>query len=134
MHHAKAHELRLLEPRDHAEHARLIAPLDLRLKSHQREVIAGKVVLTQLRGRIGESSGARIDETDRFHRTEAQRVAATMRHHLERQAAFEELRLVEVVHRRGFSGHKGVVERVVLGLVERTVQIVPLILEGWLVG
>ena len=42
VHHAEADELRLLEAGNQAEHARLLAPLDLRLEADQAEVIAGE--------------------------------------------------------------------------------------------
>ena len=48
VHHAEADELRLLEARNQPQHARLLAPLQLRLKADEAEVIAGEVVLPQL--------------------------------------------------------------------------------------
>ena len=104
MHHAEADELRVLEARNHRQHARLLAPLQLRLEADEAEVIAGEVVLPQLHDGVRRAAGARIDEADRLHRAEAQRVAPAMRHHLDRQAALEELLLVEVVDGRGFRG------------------------------
>ena len=41
MHHSEPHEFGLLESGNEAEHPRLFAPFDLRLKAHQAEVIAG---------------------------------------------------------------------------------------------
>ena len=124
MHHAEADELRLLEPGHQAQHAGLIGPLDLGLEADQAEVVAGQRVLPQLHGRIREAPGARVREADRLHRAEAQRVAPAMRHHLDRQAALEEVGLVEVVHRGRFGRDQRVVERVVFGLGERAVQVV----------
>ena len=49
-----------------------------------------------------------------------------MRHHLDRQTAFEELLLVEVVHRRRFRGDERLIERVVFVLGQRAIQIVAL--------
>ena len=100
MHHAEADDLRVLEPRHQLQHARLLAPLQLRLEADQAEVIAGQRVLPQLHGCVRHAPGPRIDEADRLHRAEPQRVAAAMRHHLERQTPFEELLLVEVMNRR----------------------------------
>ena len=99
--HAEAHELRLLEPGNHAQHSRLLAPFHLRLKPDEAVMIAGKVVLSQLNGRVRLPAGPRIGQADRLHRPEPQRVLAAMRHHLDRQAPFEELLLVEVVNGRG---------------------------------
>ena len=98
MHHPEADEFGLLETGNQAQHARLFAPFDLRLEADQAEVIAGQVVLPELDDGVRRLAGARIDEADRLHRSEAQRVAAAVRHHLDRQAAFEESLLVEVVH------------------------------------
>ena len=79
MDHAEAHELGLLEPGNQLQHARLLAPLHLRLESHQAEVIAGEVVLPELHDRVGLAAGARIGEADRLHRAEPQRVDAARR-------------------------------------------------------
>ena len=105
MHHAEADELGVLEAGNHRQHARLLAPLQLRLEADQAEVVAGEVVLPQLHDGVRRAAGARIDQADRLHRAEPQRVAAAMRHHLDRQAPLEELLLVEVVDRRRFGGH-----------------------------
>src|SRR4026208_1229877 len=40
VHHPVAHELRLLEARNQPQHARLVAPFDLRLEPDQAEMIA----------------------------------------------------------------------------------------------
>jgi hypothetical protein len=52
VHHPEADELGLLEPGNQPQHARLLAPFDLRLKADQAEVIAGEIVLPQLHGRV----------------------------------------------------------------------------------
>src|SRR4030095_7822852 len=97
VHDAEAHELRLLESRNQLQHSRLLAPLQLRLKANQAEVIAGQVVLAQLHRRIGRASGSRVDEPDRFHRSETQGVSPTVRHDLDRQASFADSLLVQIV-------------------------------------
>ena len=112
MHHAEAHELGVLEPRDQPQHARLVAPLDLRLEADEAPVVARERVLTQLHDGVRTAPGARIGEPHRLHRPEAQRVAAPMRHDLDRQAAFEEGGLVEIVHRRRLGGDQRIVEPV----------------------
>ena len=110
MHHAEPDELGVLQPGNHRQHACLLTPLQLRLKADQAEMVAGNVVLPQLHGGIRRPPGPRIDEADGFHRPEAQRVAAAMRHHLDRQTAFEEFFLVEVVDSCRFRGDERVVE------------------------
>src|SRR5256712_635076 len=124
VHHSETDKLRLLESRDEPQDARLIAPLDLRLEADEAEVIAGQVVLPELHGRVRLAARSRIGETDRFHRSEPQRVAAAMRHHLDRQAPFEKPLLVEVVHGRRFGRDERVVETIVLFARQRAVQVV----------
>ena len=114
MDHAEPHELGLLEPGNHAQHARLLSPLQLRLKAHEAVVIAGQIVLAQLHGGVRLPSGSRIGQPDRLHRPEAQRVFAAMRHHFDRQAAFEELLLVEIVHGRRFGRRERRIKRAIL--------------------
>ena len=60
MDHAEPHELRALEARNHPQHARLLAPLELRLKPDEAEVIAREVVLAQLHDRIRPAARPRI--------------------------------------------------------------------------
>ena len=87
-------------------------------------MIAGEVVLPQLDDRVRLASGPRIDEPHRLHRPEAQRVDAAMRHHLDRQAAFEEFLFVEIVDRRRLRVHERVVEALVFLARHRTVQVI----------
>src|SRR5205085_1564414 len=65
-------------------------------------------------------------QSDRLHRPEPQRVHAPPGHHFDRQAALEELRIVELVQRGLLGGHQRVVENSVLLGRERAVQIVAL--------
>ena len=100
MDHAEADELRLLEPGNQPQHARLLAPFHLRLEPDQAEVIAGEVVLPQLHDRVGLAAGARIRQARPASSARTAACRRRVRHHFDRQAAFEELRLVEVVQRR----------------------------------
>ena len=77
MHHAKPDEFRLLEAGNETKDARLIAPLDLRLKPDEAEMIPGEIVLTKLDGRVRLTSGARIGQADRFHRADTRLSRAT---------------------------------------------------------
>ena len=124
MHHAEADEFGLLESGNHAKDARLVAPFDLRLEPDEAEMVAREIVLTQLHRRVGLATGARIDQPDRFHRPEPQRIAPAMRHHLDRQAPFEETFLVEVVDGGRFRRDQRVVEPLVLVACHRAVQVV----------
>src|SRR6266516_4584004 len=126
MHHAEADEFGLLEPGDHPEHTRLITPFDLRLESDEAEVVARRIVLTQLHCRVRLAPRAGIDETDRLHRSKSQRVAPSMSHHFDRQAPLEKPFLVEIVHRRRLGGDERVIEAFVFIARQRTVQIIAL--------
>ena len=71
MDHSETDKFRVLEARYELQHARLLAPFQLRLKADEAEMIAGKRVLPKLDGRIRNAPRARIDQADRLHRTEA---------------------------------------------------------------
>ena len=94
---------------------------------------AERVVLAQLDDGVGAVAGALVGEADRLHRAVAQRVDATRRHHLDRQAALEigrralpffEVGLVAVEQRLD--------ERDVLLLAERAVDVVGVAAAGTL--
>jgi hypothetical protein len=95
--HPEAHELGALESRDQPEHPLLLAVLELCLETHEAVVVAGNVVLAELDDGVSLPAGARIDEANRLHRPETQRVRAAVGHHLDRQAPLEEHLAVEVV-------------------------------------
>ena len=89
-------------------------------------MIAGDVVLPQLHDGVGLAPGAGVAQADRLHRPEAQRVDAARRHDLDRQTAFEELRLIELVDAGLLGRHQRLVERLVFVPGERAIQIVAL--------
>ena len=80
-------------------------------------MIAGQVVLAQLHGGIRFAARPRIDQADGLHRPEAQRVGPAVRHDLNRQTAFEESLLVEIVHGRRFGCDQRLIEGLVLARV-----------------
>ena len=59
VHHAVAHELGLFEPGNHAKHARLFAPLQLRLKPDEAEAFSRQIVLAKLHGGVRKASVVR---------------------------------------------------------------------------
>ena len=89
-------------------------------------MLAGQIVLTQLHRRVGISPRPRIGESHRLHRPEPQRVAAAVRHHLDRKAALEELLLLEILHRRRLRVNQRVIEARVFLRVHRAIQIISL--------
>ena len=114
VHEAEAHEFRLLQTGNETQHPRLLAPFELRLKPDEAVMIARQVVLPELHGRIRRPARSRIGKADGLHGPESQRVPAAVRHHFDRQAALEELLLVEVVDRRRLRVDQRVVEALVL--------------------
>ena len=89
-------------------------------------MIAGQVVLPELHDRVRLAARSRIGQADRFHRAEPQRVHAARRHDLDRQAALEELRIVEVVQRRLLGGRHGLMKATVFVSGQRTIEVVAL--------
>jgi hypothetical protein len=126
MHHAEAYEFGVPQAGNHPQHAGLIAPLDLSLEADKAEMVGRERVLSQLHDRKRNPTGAGVGQADRLHRSESEGLAAAMGHHFDGQTPFEELRTVEVVHGGRLGRDECVVERLVLGLVHRAVQVVPL--------
>ena len=123
--HPQPHELGLLETRNQPEHAALIRPPELRLEADQAEVVGREIVLPELDHRVRLAPRGRVREPDRLHRTEPQRVDAAVGHHLDRQAALEVGRAVEVVQLGQLRGRERLVEPLVLRRGHGTVQVVP---------
>ena len=73
---AEPRELRVLEPRDHAEDPHLLAILQLGLEAHHVAQRAERIVLPELHHGIGLHVRAmRVGKPDRLHRPVAQRFA-----------------------------------------------------------
>ena len=100
---AEAQELRVLETRDHPEDALLLGDAEARLEPDEVPHAPAAILHAQLHDGVRFAPGARIDEADRLHRPEAQRVAAAARHLLGRHAALEVRHGVELVRRRYWS-------------------------------
>ena len=110
---AEAQELRVLESGDDPEHALLLGIAKARLEADEIPHAAGAILHAQLHDGVRLAAGARIDEADRLHRPEAQRLASALRHLLGGHAPLEVRHGVELVRR----GLVGVRERVEKGLV-----------------
>ena len=83
MHLTQTHELGMLETWNHPEHALLIAPPDVGLKSHDVVECAGQVVLPQLDDGKGPAPRARVYQSHRAHGPEGQCVGASGSQHLD---------------------------------------------------
>ena len=123
---AEPRELGALQAGDRSEDPGLLAMPKLRLESHHVEQRAEPVVLPKLHDRIGLGlRGVRIGQPERFHRAVAQRLAAALRHHLDRQAAVEiGGRGFELVKGNLLAGEQRVDEGLVLLAGERAVDVV----------
>ena len=126
MHHAETDELRVFETWNQRQDPGLFAPLQLRLESDQAEVIARQIILPQLHHGVRRPACTWIDKAHRLHGSEPQRLAPSMRHHLDRQTPFKERGRVEVVHGGGFRTGQRVVEAPVLIGRHWAVQVVTL--------
>ena len=124
VHRAEARECGVLEAGDHLDDALLLRHFHLRLEADDVEVIVGEVFLAQLHDRVRPLAGARMFEADRLHRTEAQRVDAARRDLLDRQAAFEVRRLLEVVQRKSSADSSAATNASYSSLRHRRVEVV----------
>ena len=93
VHHALAHELRVLERRYEAEDALLLSPLQIGLEADDVEERPFGVVLPQLHDGVGSFSRVRRLEADGAQRAEEQRLLAALRYHLDGQAAVAKWRI-----------------------------------------
>src|SRR5258708_4013651 len=93
---AEAEKLRLREPRDRAEDALLTAGLQSSLEADEVPHLRRAVFLPQLDDGVWLAPRLRVGQPDRLHRPEPQRLNATLRHLLDRQASFEVRHRVEL--------------------------------------
>ncbi len=120
-----AEEFGMLEPRNHAQHPRLLAKTHVVLKAHKVVASRACILLPELHHRVGAPSSARIRQAHRLHGSETQGIAAAPGDFLDRQARLEVSRMVLLDmrgHARG--GEQGVDEGLVLIFVEGAIQIV----------
>src|SRR5262249_2691490 len=119
-------KLGALEPGNAAEDLLLRAIFELGLKSDHVVERAELVVLTKLHDRMGLGRWiVRISQSDRLHGTMAQRLAASLRHHLDRQAAVEIGRRTLPILELGFLARQQRADkRVVLRLAHWAVDVI----------
>ena len=89
-------------------------------------VVAGlhQVFLPELNNGIRHPAGDGINQADRTHRTEPQRVAPAPRDLFDGQARFEVTRLFELVNPNAFRRDQGFVESVIFLPVHWAIQII----------
>ena len=122
---AEAQELGVLQARNQAQDARLLAEFQVILEAHQVEAVGAQVLLAELHHGPRAPAGARIGQAHGLHGAEAQRVAPAPRQLLDGQAGFEKRRIVfGDVRGDGLRREQLVHEALVLLAVERAVQII----------
>src|SRR3989454_4230868 len=125
VHLAEARKFRALEAGDHPEHPDLLGELEMILEADHRVKAGRQVVLPELHDGERLFACARVDEADRLHRAECERLTTTAGHLLDRQAPLEvEDLLLELVRRRLGRPQEGLVEAGVLGLGWRAVEVI----------
>ena len=123
---AEPGEFRVLQSGNGAENTHLLAVFQLGLEADHVEQRAELIVLAQLHHGVGLQVGlARIGQAERLHRAVAQRFAAALRHHLDRQATVEiRCRRLPFVKRCLVAADQRVDEGVVLFACERAVDVI----------
>ena len=93
-----AQEAGVFEPGDQAEHSRLLAELQMILKT--LDVVTGlhQVFLPELNNGVRSAARGRIVQTDGAHRTETKCVDSTPRQFFDRQAGLEITRFLEFMN------------------------------------
>ena len=121
---AEPREFGALESRDHAEDPRLLAVFQLGLEADDVEQRAERVVLPELHDRIGlDGRLMGVGQADRLHRPVAQGLAAALGHHLDRQAAVEIGRALELAELGLLRREQRVDEGLVLVAAHRAVDV-----------
>ncbi|QTK78486.1 hypothetical protein AT6N2_C0610 [Agrobacterium tumefaciens] len=122
---AEACKFRVFKTRDHAEHIRLNAVFQLRLKTHHVVERAKRIILTQLHHGIGLDGGIMgVGQAHRFHRPVAQCLTTPLGHDLDRQAAIKIGRAFPFLETDGITRNQRVDEGIVLLLIQRAVDII----------
>src|SRR5579863_2959969 len=91
-----AEKASVLQSWDHAQHAGLLAKLQMILEADQVVGIGAKIFLTQLNYGVGHSPGTWIYQSDGLHGTKAQRVTAAARDLFDGQAALKIIQLLPI--------------------------------------
>ena len=117
-------ELGIFQARNAAEDAGLLTVLQLGLEADHVVERAQRVVLTQLDHRVGLAARIGVGQANRLHGPEAQGLTAALRHHLDRQAAFEVGRALPILELGFLRRQQGIDEGLVLRFVERAVDVI----------
>ena len=119
--HPQTHETSIRESRQHPEDALLLTVRELSLESDEVPVVGREVVLAQLDHCPRPPAGCGIFQADRLHRSEAQGVSPSLRHHLDRETPLEvaNIATLEVLEGYAFGGEQGIDEMLVFVALER---------------
>ena len=103
-----AEEARVFKAGNEAQHAGLIAPLEVVLKADEVVAVGAQVFFAQLHDGPGSFAGAWVAQADGLHGAEAQGVAAAAREHFNGQAALEVFELLPLFALGGLGGDERV--------------------------
>ena len=104
MHHAVADKLRIVQRRDHGEHALLLRKTQVRLEPDEIVDVSGRIVAPELNDSIGLAARRRVPQADGLQGAVAQRVLAAAGHDLDRHAALKDVFVLKAVHLRFLGG------------------------------
>src|SRR5437764_11981309 len=86
--------------------------------------VGQQILLPELDSRKRRAPYARINETDRLHRAEAQRVVTAPRQLFNRQTRLEPARLLEALQRHRLCADESFRHTTILFFIERAVEII----------
>ena len=117
-------KLCVFESRNHPQNPRLLAKLQMILKSNQIVTIRAQILAAQLHRRVRPTPRLGICQSRRLHRPKPQRIPPTPGRLFDRQAALEVLRLLPLLRLRLLRRGQRVDERLVLLLGERAIDVI----------
>ena len=124
MHDAITRKLSVLQTRNHAEDALLLAKCEIGLKAHQIVSRALGVLGTKLHRRPRTTTRCRIDEPHGFARTKTGRIGTLAGDFLNRLARLEQVFRFEIALNNAIGGNELSNEGVIALFVERRVQVI----------
>jgi hypothetical protein len=121
---AVAQEARVFEAGNQAQHAGLLAELQMVLKADQVVAVGAQVFLAQLHHGPGRLAGARIAQAHGLHGAEAQACRGRGGPGFQGQAAFKIIQLLPLFGFGGLGGQQRIEKAVVLGAIHGAVDVV----------
>jgi len=125
VHDAIPHKLRVAKRGNHAEHTLLLTEFQIGLKADQIEQPPVAIFPPELNICPRTVTGARIPQSHRFERAKTDGIGTALCHDLDRHTPFVHVRAaVKIVQRRTLGGDQRRIERFILLLVHRAVEVI----------